>query len=131
MVWISARVGCSGRAGRNLAAMRTRRSLVSMSAVEGLVLVRYQGRRARCSVTSSGWWPAVAYQQTASVRQARPNGTVRSTARAVRLGGDQGEVVAAAGIGLAEEDHGDRLRSEHRVPQAVDGGSVHGAVGSV
>src|SRR5262249_25568119 len=62
-----------------------RRSLVSMSAVEGLVLVRYQGRRARCSVTSSGSWPAVAYQQTVSVRQVRPNGTVRSTARALRL----------------------------------------------
>src|SRR6266540_3861405 len=47
------------------------------------------------------------------------------------VGGDQGEVVAAAGLGLAEEDDGDRLWSEDRVPQAVDGGGVHGAVGSV
>src|SRR5262249_2751294 len=85
MVWISVRVGCSGRAGRYLVAMRTRRSLVCMSAVEGLVLVRYQGRRVRWSVTSSGSWPVVAYQQTVRVWQARPNGTVRSTARVVRL----------------------------------------------
>ena len=49
----------------------------------------------------------------------------------VRLGGDQGEVVAAAGLGLAEEDDGDRLWSEDRVPQAVEGGGVHGAVGAV
>ena len=49
----------------------------------------------------------------------------------VRLGGDQGEVVTAAGLGLAHQHHGDRLRSEHRVPQAVDRGGVNGAVGSV
>jgi len=85
MAWISVGVGCSGRAHRNLAAMRTRRSFASMSDVDGLVLVRYQGLRARCSATSEGWCPAVAYQQTARVRQASPNGTVRSTAAARRL----------------------------------------------
>ena len=33
----------------------------------------------------AGWWPAVAYQQTAIAWQASMNGMVRSTARAVRL----------------------------------------------
>ena len=32
-----------------------------------------------------GWWPAVAYQQTAMAWQASMNGMVRSTAAAVRL----------------------------------------------
>src|SRR6266487_4054263 len=54
MAWSSAGVGCSGRAHRNLAATRTRRSLPSMSAVEGWVFVRYHGARARCSATSAG-----------------------------------------------------------------------------
>src|SRR6266566_5449462 len=85
MAWISAGVGCSGRAHRNLAAIRTRRSLASMSAVDGWVFVRYQGARVWRSVTSSGWWPVVAYQQTARVWQASPNGTVRSTAAGRRL----------------------------------------------
>src|SRR5262249_33566358 len=44
----------------------------------------------------------------------------------LRFGGDQGEVVASAGLGLTHQDHGDWLRSEHRVPQAVEGGGVHG-----
>ena len=56
-----------------------------MSAVEGWVLAVYQGARARWSSTSAGWWPAVAYQMTAMAWQASWNGTVRSTARAVRL----------------------------------------------
>src|SRR5215475_2695323 len=44
----------------------------------------------------------------------------------VRVGGDQREVVAAAGLGLSQEGHGDRAWTEHGVPQAVDGGGVHG-----
>src|SRR5215468_5136553 len=92
MAWISAWVGCSGRAGRNLAAVRTRRSLASMSAVDGRVFVRYHGARAWCSAASSGWCPVVAYQQMARVWQASPNGTVRSTAWALRA------------VGLADPD---------------------------
>jgi len=49
----------------------------------------------------------------------------------LRVGGDQRQVVAAAAVRLAHQHHGDRLRAEHRVPQATDGGGVHGVVGSV
>ena len=56
-----------------------------MSAVDGCALLAYQGAQARCSSTSAGWWPAVAYQQVVMAWQASWNGTVRSTARAVRL----------------------------------------------
>src|SRR5215475_2482324 len=44
----------------------------------------------------------------------------------LRVGGNQREVVAAAGLGLPQESHGDRAWTEHRIPQAVDGGGVHG-----
>lgn len=43
----SSGVGWSGRVALNLAAMMTRRSLAAMSAVDGWVLVVYQGTRAR------------------------------------------------------------------------------------
>ena len=56
-----------------------------MSAVDGSALVMYQGARMRWSSTSAGSWPAVAYEVTAIAWQASWNGTVRSTARAVRL----------------------------------------------
>jgi hypothetical protein len=56
-----------------------------MSAVDGSVLVAYQGARARRSATSAGSCPAVAYQMIASVWQVRVNGMVARTARAVRL----------------------------------------------
>ena len=56
-----------------------------MSAVDGCVLDVYQGASRRRASASAGWWPAVAYQQTAIAWQASMNGTVRSTARAVRL----------------------------------------------
>ena len=56
-----------------------------MSAVDGSVLVAYQGARARCSSTSAGSCPAVAYQMMARDWQARVNGTVARTVRAVRL----------------------------------------------
>src|SRR5713226_5841906 len=82
---ISSGVGWSGRDALNLAAMMTRRSLAAMSAVDGWAFVVYQGARARCSATSAGSWPAVAYQQAVTAWQASWNGTVRSTARAVRL----------------------------------------------
>jgi predicted lipoprotein with Yx(FWY)xxD motif len=47
MTWISSGVGGWGRDARYFAAMRTRRSLPSMSAVDGWALVVYQGARAR------------------------------------------------------------------------------------
>src|SRR6266540_5701315 len=56
-------VGCAGHSGRNRAAMMVRRSLASMSAKDGSVLVVYQGAAARWVVTSSGWWPERVYQQ--------------------------------------------------------------------
>ncbi len=56
-----------------------------MSAVDGWVLRAYQGARARRASMSAGSCPAVAYQLVARVWQASWNGTVRSTARAVRL----------------------------------------------
>jgi hypothetical protein len=65
--------------------MMTRRSLVVMSAVDGSVFVVYQGASARRAWASAGWWPAMAYQQTATAWQASMNGSVRSTAAAVRL----------------------------------------------
>src|SRR5438094_125599 len=64
--------------------MMTRRSLEAMSAVDGSVFEVYQGASSRRALVSAGWWPA-AYQQTAIAWQASMNGTVRSTARAVRL----------------------------------------------
>src|SRR6266545_1767447 len=65
--------------------MMTRRSLAVMSANEGSVLVVYQRARARCSATSAVAVPAVAYQTVTRLRQTRPKGTVRSTARGTRL----------------------------------------------
>ena len=56
-----------------------------MSAVEGWVFSRYQGARLRCSVTSAGSCPAVAYQVMARAWQASWKGTVRRTALASRL----------------------------------------------
>src|SRR5229473_2553681 len=65
--------------------MMTRRSLAVMSAVDGSVFDVYQGASRRRAAVSAGWYPAVAYQQTARAWQASMNGTVRSTAAAVRL----------------------------------------------
>jgi hypothetical protein len=47
MTWISSGVGGWGRDARYFAVMRTRRSLPSMSAVDGWALVVYQGARVR------------------------------------------------------------------------------------
>jgi hypothetical protein len=40
-----------------------------MSAVDGSVLLVYQGASMRRASVSAGWWPAVAYQQTAMAWQ--------------------------------------------------------------
>ena len=56
-----------------------------MSAVAGSALLVYHGESERRSRTSAGSCPAVAYQVTATAWQAISNGTVRSTAAAVRL----------------------------------------------
>jgi len=60
-----------------------------MSANDGVVLVRYQGARARCSVTSSGRWPCSAYQTIAS-------DIVRNWKRAVRFDGFAGAIARVA-----------------------------------
>src|SRR5450755_4218568 len=65
--------------------MITRRSLASMSANDGVVLVRYHGERARCSATSLGSWPASAYQMISSVMHRNWKGTGRSTALGARV----------------------------------------------
>jgi hypothetical protein len=57
--------------------MRTRRSLAIMSAVEGWVLLVYQGACSRRAAMSASLWPAVAYQRVVRVWQARVKGTVR------------------------------------------------------
>src|SRR5216683_840520 len=62
--------------------MMTRRSLAVMSAVDGSLFAVYQGAFLRRASASAGWWPAVAYQQTARAWQASMNGMVRSTAAA-------------------------------------------------
>src|SRR5674476_1290681 len=82
---ISCGVGGWGSSWRYWAAMMTRRSLASMSRTEGWVFSRYHGASSRAAATSSGWCPAVAYQQTARVFTASANGTVRSTAERSRL----------------------------------------------
>ena len=56
-----------------------------MSAIEGACLVWYQGARARRAARSAGWWPCWAYQTIARLKQTSPKGTVRPTARGVRL----------------------------------------------
>jgi hypothetical protein len=50
--------------------------------VDGSVFAVYQGAFLRRASASAGWWPAVAYQQTARAWQASMNGMVRSTAAA-------------------------------------------------
>src|ERR1051326_2387717 len=85
MAWISAGSGWSAQTRLNLAAMMTRRSLAVMSAVDGSAFEVYQGAARRRAWASAGGCPAVAYQQTARAWQASVNGTVRSTAAAVRL----------------------------------------------
>ena len=54
-----------------------------MSAVDGSAFEVYQGASRRRVPASAGWWPAVAYQQTAIAWQASMNGIVRRTARAI------------------------------------------------
>ena len=56
-----------------------------MSLVDGSALLVYQGEFRRRAFRSSAARPAVAYQVTVTAWQAISNGTVRSTARAVRL----------------------------------------------
>jgi hypothetical protein len=56
-----------------------------MPAVDGSAFVVYQGASSLRASRSAGWWPAAAYQQTATAWQASMNGAVRSTAAAVRL----------------------------------------------
>ena len=85
MAWISSHVGRSRRDGLNRAVIRTRRSLAAMSAVDGWVLVLYQGAPRRRASVSAGWCPAAAYQTTATAWQARAKGSVRSTAAAARF----------------------------------------------
>ncbi len=67
------------------AAIMVRRSWVSMSSKAGSVLVAYQGWSWRRAVTAWRGWPCRAYQVTTKVETIRANGTVRSTARRVRL----------------------------------------------
>jgi len=78
--------GCGGRplTWVNWLAMITRRSLASMSPNDGVVLVRYQGERWRCSATS-GWCPWMAYQMIVRSIARNWKGTVRLTAFSVRL----------------------------------------------
>ena len=57
MAWISSHVGWSRRDGLNRAAIRTRRSLAAMSAVDGWVLALYQGARRRRASVSAGVVP--------------------------------------------------------------------------
>jgi len=66
-------------------AIRTRRSWVSMSSKAGSVLPWYQGWAWRRAVMPARWWPCRAYHTTINVQVSRANGTVRSTARRVRL----------------------------------------------
>src|SRR5829696_1848293 len=81
----SSRVGVTSRDGRKWAASSSRRSALSMSASETVCLVRYQGARARWAATSAAGRPCWAYQHTTRLTHSRPKGTVRSTARGVRL----------------------------------------------
>src|SRR5271169_5692174 len=78
-------VGCAPDPVEMRAAMRTRRSWVSMSSKAGSVLARYQGWAWRRVVMRAGLWPCRAYQVMIRVQVSRANGTVRSTARRVRL----------------------------------------------
>src|SRR6266702_8224038 len=65
--------------------MMVRRRVVSMSAKDGSVLVRYHGADRRRWVTISGLWPCRAYQTTTRLYTNMPNAQVRSTARGARL----------------------------------------------
>ena len=56
-----------------------------MSSKAGSVLVLYQGWSWRRLATWAGSWPRVAYQVTTRVLVIRAKGTVRVTARGVRL----------------------------------------------
>jgi hypothetical protein len=58
-----------------------------MSLVDGSAFVVYQGEFLRRACRSSLVRPTVAYQVTVMAWQAISNGTVRSTARAVRVTG--------------------------------------------
>src|SRR6266704_1826306 len=137
--------GWPGTAAENRAAMRVRRSLTSMSSKAGSVFSPYQGWSSPRASMSAGSWPCRAYHTTIRVWISSANGTVRSTARRVRLraspapstlrapanacstghliayrdtiragaggcgavGGDQRQVVAAGGVLVADQDHGD------------------------
>ena len=73
---------CSGvgRAAEPLemrAAIRTRRSWVSMSSKAGSVLAGYQGCAWRRAMMRAGLWPCRAYQVMTRVQVSRANGTVR------------------------------------------------------
>lgn len=70
----------------NLAAMRTQRSLAVMLLPDGSALLVYHGEFLRHSSISAGVWPTMEYQATATAWRAIWNGTILSTAAAVRLG---------------------------------------------
>jgi len=56
-----------------------------MSSKAGSVLAGYQGWACRRAVMRAGLWPCRAYQVMIRVQVSRANGTMRSTARRVRL----------------------------------------------
>ena len=56
-----------------------------MSSKAGSVLAWYQGWAWRRAAMPARWWPCRAYQMMIRVQVSRANGTVRSTARRVRL----------------------------------------------
>src|SRR5215469_2338741 len=82
-IWLV--VGWPGCPADIRAVIRARRSLVSMSSKAGSVLAVYQGWSWRRAVMSAGSWPCRAYQMMMRVLVSRAKGTVRWTARGVRL----------------------------------------------
>ena len=74
-----------------------------MSSKAGSVLAGYQGWAWRRAVMRAGLWPCRAYQMTTRVWVSRANGTVRSTARRVRLRASPApQDVAGVGEGLLD-----------------------------
>src|SRR5262249_6773809 len=105
MAWISSGAGGRGTPGLNCAAMRTRRSWAVMSREEGEGLAGYQGALSRRRRTTAGLWPARWYQVITRDWVNRAKGTVRSTARGVRLRALPAPVMALASLKATSMAH--------------------------
>src|SRR5215831_16535777 len=103
--WVCSGVGSALEPAEIRAAIMVRRSWVSMSSKAGSALVVYQGWSWRRAARVCRVWPCRAYQVMTRVETIRANGTVRSTARRVRLRASPAPRMLRASAKACSMDH--------------------------